>query len=113
VCPQIVETVTQEAGDLAIAPVAAPATETNEVAQPELPIYQRSDGGFQISDADSWLDEETIQDIVGHLQGCEDCETLADLKKTWTSEAAKKAMNLACQRLSPEKYAQIKQWVVG
>ncbi len=101
------------AGDLAIAPTAAPATETNEVAQPELPIYQRSDGGFQVADVDLWLNEETIQDIIGHLERCEDRETLAELRKTWTSEAAKKAMNLACKQLSAEKYAQIKQWVVG
>jgi hypothetical protein len=98
--------------DLAITPAAAPATETNEVAQAELPIYQRSDGGFQVTNADPWLDEENIQDIVGHLELCSDRETLAELRKTWTSEVAKKAMNLACKRLSPEKYAQIKQWVI-
>jgi DNA-binding MarR family transcriptional regulator len=108
VCPQIVETVTQEAGDLAIAPVAAPATETNEVAQPD----QRSDGGFQVTDDDSWLDKETIQDIVGHLELCSDREALAELRKAWTSEAAKKAMDLACDQLSAEKSAQTKQWVV-
>jgi len=94
--------------DLAIAPTAAPT----EMAQSELPIYQRSDGGFQVTDADLWFDEKNIQDIVGHLELCPDRETLAELRKTWTSEVAKKAMNLACKRLSPEKYAQIKQWVI-
>ena len=94
--------------DLAIAPAAAPT----EMAQSELPIYQRSDGGFQVTDADLWFDEKNIQDIVGHLELCPDRETLAELRKTWTSEVAKKAMNLACKRLSPEKYAQIKQWVI-
>jgi hypothetical protein len=91
----------------AIAPAAAPATETNEVAQPD----QRSDGGFQVTDDESWLDKETIQDIVGHLELCSDREALAELRKAWTSEAAKKAMELACDQLSSEKNAQITQWV--
>ena len=107
VCSLSVETVTPEAGDLAIAPAPAPA----EVAQPELPIYQRSAGGFQVNEADLWLDEETIQDIVGHLQHCSDREALAELRKAWTSEAAKNAMDIACDQLSAEKSAQIEQWV--
>ena len=99
-----------EGSDLAIAPAPAPAPA--ELAQPELPIDQRSDGGFQVTEADLWRDKETIQDIVGHLQRCSDREALAELRKIWTSKAAKEAMNLACKQLSSEKYAQIKQWVV-
>jgi hypothetical protein len=57
--------------DLAISPAAATATETNEVAQPSLPIYQRSDGGFFV-EPDSWLDDQNLQSMgtPGRMRRC-------------------------------------------
>jgi hypothetical protein len=59
-----------------------------------------------------WMSEESIQDIFKYLQSCEDSTELGFLRENWTSDEAKKAMNAACKRLSPEKHAQIMQWAI-
>jgi hypothetical protein len=59
-----------------------------------------------------WMSEESIQDIFEYLQSCEDSTELGLLREIWTSDEAKKAMNAACKRLSPEKHAQIMQWTI-
>jgi DNA primase catalytic core len=88
------------------------AEAAEEVMQPEtqpaLPIYQRSDGDFQVADADSWMTEESLADMAQALAQCESIEELDLLRQCWPPQA----MNAACKRLSPEKYAQIKQWVI-
>jgi phage/plasmid-associated DNA primase len=98
------------------------AVTDKEVQQPRLPVYQRSDGGYEVesslvspaqNDAEiNWMSEEVIQDIFEALQLCEDAENLSILRACWTSEEAKRAMNAACKRLTKEKYAQIMQWVI-
>jgi len=97
---------------IALSPAPSPSTE-----QTALPIYQRSDGGFQSDDTvdgddELWLNEEVIEDMVSNLERCENGETLIKLRKAWASKAAKKAMNLACKRLCPNKHSQIKQWIL-
>ncbi len=64
-----------------------------EVAQPEV---------------DPLMSEENLQAIAHDLNQCADKETLALLRECWSSTA----MNAACKRLSAEKHAQIKQWVL-
>jgi putative DNA primase/helicase len=81
--------------------------------QTELPLYQRADGQIEVdrlvkSDEDEWMAQETIEEIAHSLSECEDAETLALLRECWIP----KAMNAACKLLSPEKHAQIKQWVI-
>jgi hypothetical protein len=39
---------------------------------------------------------------------CADLDALDFLRKSWNAEA----MNQACKRLTPERHAQIKQWVI-
>lgn len=77
--------------------------------QHELSTYQTAE--VQAEETD-WLSEESIQDILECLQFCKDLTTLDNLRQAWTSDEAKKAMNIACKRLSPEKHSQIKQWVL-
>lgn len=97
------------------------AVTDKEVQQPGLPVYQRSDGGYEVesslaspaqNDAEiNWMSEEVIQDIFYALQLCEDAENLRLLRECWTSENAKRAMNAAYKRLTMEKYVQIMRWV--
>jgi hypothetical protein len=82
-----------------------PTVPTENTSQPALPIYRRSDGGFVV---DPWLDEENLQAMAEALAQCESREQLDLLRQCWLPQA----MNLACQRLSPEKHAQIQQWVI-
>jgi hypothetical protein len=98
--------------DLMIAPAAAPATETNEVAKPSLPIYQRSDGGFEV-DSNSWLDEKNIQSMAELLAECEDAEQLDLLRQCWNPQGMTAAckFGVANNLISHEKYRQITQWV--
>jgi putative DNA primase/helicase len=60
------------------------------------------------SQQDDWLSEENIAGIARDLDNCEDSETLQLLRESWNPQA----MNIACKRLSPEKHAQINQWVI-
>jgi putative DNA primase/helicase len=55
-----------------------------------------------------WLEPENLESIARDLNGCEDSETLQLLRECWHPQA----MNAACKLLSPEKHAQIKDWVV-
>jgi phage/plasmid-associated DNA primase len=57
---------------------------------------------------DSWMTEENLAAMASALNQCDDRETLAALRECWSGAA----MNAACKRLSPEKHAQIKQWVL-
>jgi len=57
---------------------------------------------------DDWLSEENLAGFVRDLNDCEDSETLQFLRECWHPQA----MNAACKLLSPEKHAQIKEWVV-
>jgi DNA-binding FadR family transcriptional regulator len=54
------------------------------------------------------MTEENLAEMTDAMNLCPDRETLADLRKCWSPQA----MNRACKRLSPEKHAQIKQWVI-
>jgi glycosyltransferase involved in cell wall biosynthesis len=82
-----------------------PTVPTENTSQPALPIYRRSDGGFVV---DPWLNEENLQAMAEALAQCESREQLDLLRQCWLPQA----MNLACQRLSPEKHAQIQQWEI-
>jgi hypothetical protein len=55
-----------------------------------------------------WMTPEELQSMAADLDSCEDAETLALFRKCWLPEP----MNAACKLLSPEKHAQIKQWVI-
>jgi len=55
-----------------------------------------------------WLEPENLESIARDLNGCEDSETLQLLRECWHPQA----MNAACKLLSPEKHAQIKDWVI-
>jgi hypothetical protein len=57
---------------------------------------------------DDWLSEENLAGFVRDLNDCEDSETLQLLRECWHPQA----MNAACKLLSPEKHAQINQWVI-
>ena len=98
--------------DLAISPAAATATETNEVAQPSLPIYQRSDGGFFV-EPDLWLDDQNLQSMAELLAECEDAEQLDLLRQCWNPQGMTAAckFGVANNLISREKYHQITQWV--
>ena len=61
------------------------------------------------SDAnDPWLELETLQDIASSLEFCPNKEDLAKLREGFPKYAIAEAAKL----LSPEKYAQIKEWVI-
>jgi hypothetical protein len=53
-------------------------------------------------------DIEDIRKILEDEKLCADLETLAVLRKAWNAEA----MNKACKRLTVERHAQIKEWVI-
>jgi len=57
---------------------------------------------------DDWLKPENLQGMALSLRECEDAEALALVRGCWLPEA----MNAACKLLSPEKHAQIMEWVV-
>ena len=57
---------------------------------------------------DPWLELETLQDIASSLEFCPNKEDLAKLRKGFP----KYAITEAAKFLSPEKYAQIKEWVL-
>jgi phage/plasmid-associated DNA primase len=59
-------------------------------------------------EVDPLMTEENLVAMADDLNCCDDRETLAALRECWSPQA----MNAACKRLSPEKHAQIKQWVV-
>jgi hypothetical protein len=89
-----------------------------EAKQGNLPLYQRSDGQIEVDklviadstedDLSGWLAPGELEGMARDLNNCDDADTLARLRKCWNGEA----MNLACKMLSPEKHAQIKQWVI-
>ena len=58
---------------------------------------------------DSWMNEEQLNAIAIDLDECPDPETLDALRQCWNPVA----MNAACKRLSPERHAQIKAWVLA
>ncbi|HEY9638666.1 MAG TPA: DUF3987 domain-containing protein [Coleofasciculaceae cyanobacterium] len=110
-------------------------TLSEKVAQPEvdetqpntsLPIYQRSDSGFEVlqnqsslvfniqcDKSDSEDDEmlpEDIREIAADLaneEACSSKEVLAELRKCWSNEA----INAACQSLPIERRSQIEHWL--
>jgi len=60
---------------------------------------------------DPWMSEENLAEIVKSLADinlCDSRETLAMLCEIWKPHA----MNAACKRLTPERQAQIMQWVL-
>lgn len=60
---------------------------------------------------DPWMSEENIAEIVKSLADitlCDHRETLAMLCEIWKPHA----MKAACKRLTPERHAQIMQWVL-
>lgn len=60
------------------------------------------------SESDSWISPEQLENMARQLNLIDDRETLAILRQTWPGYT----MNAACKRLSPEKHAQIRQWVI-
>jgi hypothetical protein len=82
------------------------------VAQPSLPIYQRSDGGFFV-EPDSWLDDQNLQSMAELLAECEDAEQLDLLWQCWNPQGMTAAckFGVANNLISREKYRQITQWV--
>jgi hypothetical protein len=58
---------------------------------------------------DPWMNEEQLNAIAIDLDECPDPETLDALRQCWNPLA----MNAACKRLSPERHAQIKAWVLA
>ncbi len=83
-------------GDFVAVPALASAEELNLVASPSQ------------AEQDCWLNEENLQAMAEGLAQCESAQQLGLLRQCWLPQS----MNLACQRLSPEKHAQIKQWVI-
>jgi DNA-binding FadR family transcriptional regulator len=63
---------------------------------------------LQESADDLWMAEENLQSMADDLSRCSDKGELAQLRQCWSPQA----MNAACKRLAPEKYEQIKQWVI-
>jgi hypothetical protein len=61
------------------------------------------------AEEDPWMNEEQLNAIADDLNKCQDPETLALLRQCWS----RAAMNAACKRLSPERHAQIKGWVLA
>jgi len=61
----------------------------------------------QVSQVDSWLEEENLAAMARELDSCSDRSTLASLRLCWPPYA----MNAACKRLGAEKHAQILCWV--
>jgi DNA-binding FadR family transcriptional regulator len=55
------------------------------------------------------MNEEQLNAIAIDLDECPDPETLDALRQCWNPAA----MNAACKRLSPERHAQIKAWVLA
>jgi hypothetical protein len=58
--------------------------------------------------SDPWLEQENLEGIARDLNSCPDREILASLRLCWPPYV----MNAASKLLSPEKYAQIKEWVL-
>jgi hypothetical protein len=106
VCPPSVETVTHDTADLALAPLGE-----EPLQQTGLPIYQRSDGGFEV-ESKSWLDGESLQAMAELLAECEDAEQYDLLRQCWNPQG----MTAACQfgvannLISHQKYEQLTQW---
>jgi DNA-binding PadR family transcriptional regulator len=106
VCPPAVETVTHDTADLALAPLGE-----EPLQQTGLPIYQRSDGGFEV-ESKSWLDGENLQAMAELLAECEDAEQYDLLRQCWNPQG----MTAACQfgvannLISHQKYDQLTQW---
>jgi len=106
VSPASVETVTYDTADLALAPLGE-----EPLQQTGLPIYQRSDGGFEV-ESPSWLDGENLQAMAELLAECEDAEQYDLLRQCWNPQG----MTAACQfgvannLISHQKYDQLTQW---
>jgi hypothetical protein len=60
------------------------------------------------TETDPLMSEEELVAIAENLDECPDQETLGFLRQCWSA----RAMNAACKRLSPERHAQIKAWVL-
>jgi hypothetical protein len=98
------------------------STEVSEnVAQCELPLYQRADGQIEVEllavdsadcveqdDLSEWMAPENLQAIASNLAECDSPETLALLRGCWHPQA----VDAACKLLSSEKDAQIKEWEI-
>lgn len=82
-------------------------SEIEQLATVQCEILQDETDSLMTDETDPLMTEENLADIAVTLAGCPDRETLAALRGCWTSQA----MNTACKRLSPEKHAQIKEWV--
>ncbi len=66
---------------------------------------------FEEVEVNQWMQESAIAEIARDLANenfCDNKESLAILRGCWNPQA----MNAACKRLSPERHAQIKQWVI-
>jgi hypothetical protein len=62
-------------------------------------------------ESDPWKEESVIEGIAKVLADeslCNSKETLAEMRQCWKPED----MNAACKRLTPERHAQIKAWVL-
>jgi hypothetical protein len=69
----------------------------------------REDSPHAADPLDPWMEEENLRSMAQALENhCLDQETLAQLRRLWRPYA----MNAACKLLSPERHAQIKQWVL-
>jgi DNA-binding MarR family transcriptional regulator len=111
VCPPSVETVTYDTADLALAPLGE-----EPLQQTGLPIYQRSDGGFEV-ESKSWLDGENLQAMAELLAECEDAEQYDLLQQCWNLQGITEAcITAACKfgvannLISYQKYDQLTQW---
>lgn len=60
------------------------------------------------SEVDPWMSEENLAAIADDLNNCPNKETLAAFREVWEPAA----LNAACKRLSPERHAEIKRWVL-
>lgn len=112
-CPESARSAPEPARSVGVAPVVKPGE--NEALGEEQPLtVEQADAPplvIEEEEGDPWMEESTIAEIARDLANerfCDSKETLAVLRKTWNPQA----MNAACKRLSPERHAQIKQWVV-
>jgi predicted P-loop ATPase len=74
-----------------------------QALQPSQPVSQHQEKPNY-----SEKDIEDIKEALANVETCPTKEVLSELRLCWDRQA----MNLACKRLTPERHAQIAQWVL-
>ncbi|MBD0343524.1 MAG: AAA family ATPase [Coleofasciculus sp. Co-bin14] len=104
-CHSAIQKIAKPVADAIANPPAPPAERT----EARLPIYQRSDGGFELEPSATFTDED-VADLVNLLDLCESKEDFEEMEIRQNSFFTPALVEQACKFLSPEKYAQFKRW---